>query len=206
MQSHGTCARCGATFPITRTNGKPQRYCTRECKRAADADAMKIRRPARHITMAERHARHVDRLGPNECWPWTGATTEGGYGVFGVGGSRAKGGFITTAHRVALALHLGKDVRDIDPVVRHTCDNPPCCNPRHLIEGTQAENLEDMRVKGRRGRTGPVGSGALNEVAVRVIRYFGDRRICSQQRLADAYGVNQTTISRVLLRQIWTHY
>ena len=35
-------------------------------------------------------------------------------------------------------------------VIRHTCDVPHCLNPEHLIEGTQAENLQDAIDRGRR--------------------------------------------------------
>ena len=35
-------------------------------------------------------------------------------------------------------------------VIRHTCDVPHCFNPEHLIEGTQADNLQDAIGRGRR--------------------------------------------------------
>jgi HNH endonuclease len=34
-------------------------------------------------------------------------------------------------------------------VIMHTCDNPRCINPKHLVLGTQAENIRDMMAKGR---------------------------------------------------------
>lgn len=34
-------------------------------------------------------------------------------------------------------------------MVRHSCDNPPCCNPAHLLVGTAAQNAQDMAERGR---------------------------------------------------------
>lgn len=41
----------------------------------------------------------------------------------------------------------GHDIRG--KVVRHRCDNPPCFRYDHLVVGTQGDNLDDMRSRGR---------------------------------------------------------
>jgi hypothetical protein len=51
-------------------------------------------------------------------------------------------------HRAAFLL-AGNTLRPGN-VIRHTCDVPHCFNPDHLIEGTQAENLQDAVDRGRR--------------------------------------------------------
>ena len=52
------------------------------------------------------------------------------------------------AHRYALERKLG---RELEPgeVARHTCDNPICVNPDHLLPGTQRDNVDDMMRRGR---------------------------------------------------------
>jgi hypothetical protein len=81
----------------------------------------------------------VDRRGPDECWPWTGPINNQGYGTHGAH---------DLAHRTALANHLGRPIRP-GMIAMHTCDNPPCCNPRHLVEATRQDNQRDMAAKGR---------------------------------------------------------
>lgn len=76
------------------------------------------------------------------CWLWIGSTDKDGYGRFKVNGSAKR------AHRFALAASLGVDVDSLN-VVMHTCDNRLCCNPAHLRNATQRENLLDMVAKGR---------------------------------------------------------
>lgn len=85
----------------------------------------------------------VDKRGPDECWPWTGARSVTGYGMLSVPGLQAP----VQAHRVACGLATGS-VQD-GRYVCHSCDNPGCCNPAHLWIGTHRENMHDMHAKGR---------------------------------------------------------
>src|SRR5205085_1321443 len=49
-------------------------------------------------------------------------------------------------HRIAFALSSGYDPSGL---VCHTCDNPTCCNPYHLFEGSDTDNVWDKERKGR---------------------------------------------------------
>lgn len=98
--------------------------------------------PPKPRPLMDRFNEKVDRSGgPDACWPWTKARNEAGYGVIRVGGRNRR------AHRVAV---FGEDDPGPDVKVRHSCDNPPCCNPAHLLPGTAAQNVADMDERGRR--------------------------------------------------------
>lgn len=89
----------------------------------------------------ERFWKKVEIIPFHECWEWTAAKNEKGYGVFGVKKNTDK------AHRIAWKL-LG---RTIPPgkFLCHHCDNPACVNPNHLFIGTNLDNVIDMIRKGR---------------------------------------------------------
>jgi hypothetical protein len=79
------------------------------------------------------------------CWPWTGSRLPRGYGQFrGPNGPKD----IRYAHRLMWELANGRALR-AGEVVRHSCDNPPCCNPAHLLIGTQADNIQDAQKQGK---------------------------------------------------------
>lgn len=86
----------------------------------------------------------VDVRGENECWAWQASTQSKGYGQFRV----AQGRNQQLAHHVAFWFSVGP-ILDKKPILRHSCDSPPCCNPAHLKPGTHLDNSRDMVRRGR---------------------------------------------------------
>ena len=126
----------------------------------------------------------VDVRGEDECWPWTGCVrNKKGYGSFR---SRA------LSHRYAFYLTTGIDPID-DVNVLHTCDNPPCCNPKHLYAGTHQQNMADALNRDRftRGEASAV-TKLTDEQVEEIRRRWLDGE--GQAVLAKEFGVSQPSI------------
>lgn len=99
----------------------------------------------------ERFWEKVDKsAGPDGCWLWQAQVHPRGYGRFAIGSRTDKTRQQVPAHRVA--YELGNGPIPEGHYVCHRCDNPPCCNPAHLFTGTQQENMNDMKAKGRQNK------------------------------------------------------
>jgi hypothetical protein len=77
----------------------------------------------------------------DQCWLWTAAKNEQGYGLLCLSGHMYK------AHRLAYYLERGPFPDSL--FVCHHCDTPACVKPSHLFLGTQKDNLGDAKRKGR---------------------------------------------------------
>lgn len=157
---------------------------------------------------ADRFWSKVDKRGPDECWEWVGARSNG-YGFLAAGPLYHAGGMWVKAHRLSWEIHNGRLLASGESVL-HRCDNPPCVNPAHLYVGGHAENATD-RAERRRGKEhrqrGEANDNAkLTEENVRtIIAELQRLPRRSQASIAAEFGVGQPQISRIMRRENWAH-
>jgi hypothetical protein len=138
--------------------------------------------------------------GPDDCWPFLGAITRGGYGTC------AWNGRTYQAHRLAAWL-CGMVASPSAPMERsgigfvlHRCDFKPCCNPGHFEIDTLAKNQADAYA--RHLRLPACGAqhvnAKLSPEQVLSIRSRYGKNGDNQPKLATEFGVSQRCISLVV--------
>jgi hypothetical protein len=145
-----------------------------------------------HPKTRQRFEKFVDSSGGHSmCWPWKGRCAPQGYGVFSLARLQV------LAHRVAHWLYCGRI--PIGMIVRHTCDNPSCVNPAHLLAGTPAANVQDAVKRGRMAKGNRNFNTKLTDDDVRTIREEAKlgKRGC-RSRLAKRFSVSEAAISRIV--------
>lgn len=130
---------------------------------------------------------------PNSgCSLWLGRVQKHGYGCLQVGSSSL------LAHRVAFAL----EYKYWPSVVRHSCDNPPCVNPQHLLGGTHLDNMRDMVARGRQQMRERHSGAILDENAVEKIKQSLLAGTAASS-LARMHGVHVNTIQAIKEGKSW---
>ena len=109
------------------------------------------------------------------------------------------------ANKIELSSMAGK-------VVRHSCDNPACVNPRHLLLGTQMDNVQDMITRGRKVNPSNISGENHHNSKLTFDQICEARRLhvkwdrnngVSISALAKKYGVSRKAVSNALLGKSW---
>ena len=138
----------------------------------------------------------VDRSGgPDACHPWTAGTDRDGYGKFKMAGRDYR------AHRVAFFVEHGR----WPECGRHTCDNPPCCNPAHVVDGSNLRNRQDSVERQRHAHGASHGMAKLDAAAVTVIRALHHWSGFPQRAIAKEFGITQASVSLIVRGEVWRH-
>lgn len=86
----------------------------------------------------------------NGCQNWTGGMHRQGYGMASIYDTSKQNRVMNVAHRVAMMLHLGRELTRDEFIVHEFCDSQTCCNPEHMIVGTAHDRNRVQYQKGRR--------------------------------------------------------
>ena len=148
--------------------------------------------------LAERFWKRVDKRGPNECWPWLGATLHDGRGRMHFENGRQE-----TAPRMAWFIENGEWPSGGLHVCHH-CDNPSCVNVDHLWLGTQRDNQKDATRKGK--RIGQIHCKARFSIAdIKAIRSL---RLDQGKKLSEIgalYRVSPAYVSKICRGIVWNY-
>lgn len=111
------------------------------------------------------------------------------------------------AHRLAYAQHHDLSLADIaGQIVRHTCDNPACVNPGHLVIGTHRDNMRDMAERGRNrqpkgARNAKARLTEADAIRIRQRAAAGE----SHRQIAKDFGIHHSQVSRIKTGKTWGH-
>ena len=122
----------------------------------------------------------------DECWNWKAGKNQGGYGIFWAEDR------YSAAHRFAWEVSNNTKI-PWGKLVLHKCDNPPCCNPKHLFLGTHLDNVRDMI---RKDRQNPFAMTKLTAQQIQDIRRLLKSKF-TLKRIAGFFKVNKSTIFRI---------
>jgi len=130
------------------------------------------------------------------CWEWNKCRGIQGYGVIRLNGKNIR------ANRLSLEFKLGRKI-NAGLLACHSCNNPPCCNPEHLMEWTLQDNMNDKVKSSRQSKGENNGNSKLIEEQVIKIKLLNG--IKSSVKIAEQFGVKRACIQKIWRGEKWRH-
>jgi len=127
-------------------------------------------------------------VSPNGCWICTSHKSSWG----GWYPSISRYGKSESVHRYQYKKYKG-EIPD-GKIVRHTCDNPLCINPDHLVLGTTLDNIQDRESRNRTAYGLNNGRAKLSDKEIVEIYHNDDLKT---SELAKKYGLSTGTVRNI---------
>lgn len=124
----------------------------------------------------------------NDCLEWQGCFNTDGYARALINGNaNAK------VHRVV--FELANPEENIDgSLVRHSCDNPRCIKPQHLLKGTPKENGHDKFLRGRQPKK-------LTKEIISRVKQLLQIGVLNQKEISQALSIDHRRVSEINCNQ-----
>lgn len=136
------------------------------------------------------------------CLEWLGYKDKDGYGLktFMIDGKYKT--FRT--HRLVY-MSVNGDIES-GQVIRHTCDNPKCCNIEHLLVGTSKQNSQDKVSRGRASGGRMCGTrNPNNKLTPEQVKEIREATI-TNTALAVRFSVSKVLIGLIKRNKIWVNH
>lgn len=181
------------SFETCEGNMKAKGLCSKHYARLLRRGDPSISKICRSDSDADRFESFVTITDTDECIEWTGHRKRRGYGALIIRNRQV------LAHRLSFSIYNGP--LSADEVVRHTCDNPPCVNPRHLLSGSIADNNADCIERGRNAKGERAGLAILTNAEVKRIKSL--KGTMTTVAIAEEHGVSNSTIKAIFSGKNW---
>ncbi len=152
--------------------------------------------PIQSLTGARLLRAMIQSHDSDDCLLWPMKRDRDGYGRVWYEGKTVG------AHRMAFLLTHGRWPSN----ALHSCDNPPCFNPRHIGEGTTAVNQREKAERGRslKGEQQHDAKLTVDAVVLARIEYASDASV-GFSHLAEKYGVTPAAMRWAITGKTWSH-
>ena len=185
------CEICGKKLRNQRTNCKVRyRFCSRICRLAAGRPEIKI----------PQLTDKTPGYGPwGDCWHWKGSCA-GPQGYESPTLYFDKKPWVVA--RLVYEMYNNHPLNELN--VLHKCDNRKCINPDHLFAGTQKDNMQDCKSKGRMTQIAKIQESNVKNrkltpaqaKEIREIRHSNPS--ISFRELGEIYGVSYGIIGSII--------
>lgn len=151
--------------------------------------------PTQSLTGANLLRHLIENHHSDDCLLWPMKRDRDGYGRVWYQG-KTHG-----AHRMAFFFTYGRWPSN----ALHSCDNPPCFNPRHIGEGTTAVNQREKAERGRSVRGVRQHDAKLTDEMVLRMRTEYVPGKMGFHRLGKKYGVSKRAAMLAISGRLWRH-
>jgi hypothetical protein len=145
----------------------------------------------KRINVLQKEFEYIEQ---GRCWISTKVPSQNGYPYTRIQNRQ------TTIARVIFA-HLNHPIEK-GQVLRHTCDQKKCINPKHMLLGSVSDNVRDAVKRGLNPKEETHGMAKLRFSDIQAIRTLSANGFAGSY-IAKLFGISKSSVSKILQGKHW---